>query len=117
MQLSPKLILWHFSQEFSLKASPQITSEPCLRRAVCHESQESPSGGLIYVASELCAGFQSHPLHSLMLVTAPPDPELSKTISQPLLSSGPGSGSAPGTYRPHLSGNMRSGTRPCLNPE
>ncbi len=78
MQLSPKLILWHFSQEFSLKASPQITSEPCLRRAVCHESQESPSGGLIYVASELCAGFQSHPFHSLMLVTAPPDPELLK---------------------------------------
>lgn len=78
MLLSPKLILWHLKQKYILHASGRLTSEPCLKYAVCPRAEEPFSGGLIYIAGELLPEFAKNPLRSLMLLTGPQNPELLK---------------------------------------
>lgn len=76
MLLSPKLIQWHLSQQYSIQASSQFTSEPCLKYAVCHKIENDFSVGLIHIAPDPLPGFLKNPLHSLMLLTKPQDPKL-----------------------------------------
>ena len=77
MLLSPKLILWHLKKEYSVQASRQFASDPCLKYAVCHNTTgETFSGGVLYIASDIPADFLKNPLRSMAVLTSPRDPDI-----------------------------------------
>ena len=77
MLLSPKLILWHLKKEYSVQASRQFASDPCLKYAVCHNTAgETFSGGVLYIASDIPADFLKNPLRSMAVLTSPRDPDI-----------------------------------------
>ena len=79
MLLSPKLILWHLKQKYTIQASEHFTNEPCLKYAVCRQmAEETFSGGIIYIVSEALSDFLNNPLRSMMILAGSQDTDLLK---------------------------------------
>lgn len=64
--------LMAFKKEYSVQASRQFASDPCLKYAVCHNTAgETFSGGVLYIASDIPADFLKNPLRSMAVLTSP----------------------------------------------